>query len=217
MKILKSLFGFKKSRLIRIFILIIIALHFNSCMMCNVFSKQFYFEKEGGVRPGKNRFKFRKNPYILKQQDLLKTDCVYLLCSAKKEDKLKDTSKNCISQNSKNQFIRFFKNGRFITNRLDPSKKTRLEQYNNLKRGKVGYYKIVDNELILEYFAVKLGGMSADCGKYYRDKYKMTEKEIILKSERRSASGTFYAWSTVKTDTRYQKINIEGLTGEPNW
>ena len=196
----------------RIFVFIIIALSFNSCGFCNIFSKQFYFENEGGVRPGKNRFKLRKNPYVLKEQDLLKANCIYQLKLIwnHKEPNLQTNN----SYNVTYEFIRFFKNGRFIINELDSTKKNHLEQYNNLNDGKIGYYEIIENELIIEYFDVRLGGMSSDCGKYYIDKYKLTKSGIKLQAERRSANGIFYGWREVKNEYWYYKKNMEGLKGE---
>ena len=186
---------------------------FNSCGFCNVFSTQFYFENQGGVRPGKNRFKFRKNPYLLKDQDLIKVNCVYQLKIITNSSNLKNQSNDSVAYN----YIRFFKNGRFIINKLNSNKESHLEQYNNLKGGEVGYYQIIENELILEYFNVRLGGMSSDCGQYYKDKYKMTKNGIKLQSVRRSNNGTFYAWRTVENENWFYKKNIEGLKGETYW
>lgn len=194
-------------------VVILITLTFTSCGFCNIFSKQFYFENEGGVRPGKNRFEFRENPYVLQEHDLIKVNCVYQLKLIANSSEHKTQSSDSIT----NKYIRFFKNGRFLINKLISNKESHLEQYNNLKGGKVGYYQIIENELILEYFDVRLGGMSSDCGQYYKDKYKMTNIGIKLQSVRRSDNGIFYAWRTVENENWFYKKNIEGLTGETYW
>lgn len=188
----------------------------NSCGFCNVLTKQYYFTSEGGIRPGKNKFKDRKEPYVLKEQDLIKTNSVYQLCSAWNKENLKNEVADCDSTNATVSFIRFFENGRFLMNELDVEK-NHLEQYNNLKDGKIGYYKIENGDLILEYFSVYFGGMASDCGKYYRKKYKLKESGIKLYSERKSSSGTFYVWAEVEYSNWFHKKIINGLEGIPDW
>lgn len=193
-----------------------VILTLNSCGFCNIFSKQFYYTDQGGVRPGKNKFELGKNPYFLKEQVLIKTNCIYQHCYTWNDKELKPQNTNCDSLNARVSFIRFFKNGRFLINELTPEK-SRLEQYNNLKTGKIGYYKIEGKELILEYFSVNHAGMASDCGKYNIDKYKLTETGIKLLAERRSDNGLFYGWNEVENANWYIKKHIEGLEGVAVW
>lgn len=66
-----------------------VILTLNSCGFCNIFSKQFYYTDQGGVRPGKNKFELGKNPYFLKEQDLIKTNCIYQHCYTWNDKELK--------------------------------------------------------------------------------------------------------------------------------
>ncbi|MDQ7918054.1 hypothetical protein RBU60_10735 [Mesonia sp. MT50] len=191
-------------------------LSLSSCGFCNILSKQFYYTGEGGVRPGKNKFELAKTPYLLKEQDLIKTNAIYQFCYSWNEKELIYQKTNCNHINAKISFIRFFKNGRFLMNDLSTGKDS-LEQYNNLKSGKIGYYKIEEKELILEYYSVSHAGMASDCGKYYKDKYKLTNNGIQLQAERRSNNGLFFGWTKVENAGWYLRKNIKGLEGVPSW
>lgn len=188
----------------------------NSCGFCNVFSKQYYFTSEGGVRPGKNRFYNRKDPYILKEADLIKSNGVYQCYYIWDDIELKPLEVDKDHPGASIKFLRFFDNGRFIMNDIDTTR-NHLIQYNNLKSATVGYYKIEDTKLIVEYFDANLSGMASDCGKYYSDTYEITENGIQLISERRSSNGIFYGWNVVSNSILYHKFKILDLTGIPNW
>ena len=170
----------------RVSILIIFGILVNSCCI-PILEKKFYNTEEGFERPKNNKFTLGKNPYDLKETDVIKTNCVYQATF-----NLEYTSANTNQKISRetNLFLRFFKNGRYIESAV-LKENTPIYYYNNLKRGYVGYYKIVGSKILLEHFSVG----AHDCGKYV-----ITELEIIGNN-----IGS------------YKKIEVEGLTGNPNW
>jgi len=88
-------------------------------------------------------------------------------------------------------YERYFKTGQYIQGTSEKDSNLALKDYNNLKSGIVGYYKIENNKILYEYFLVT----PQNCGDYYK-----AENEII----RDSIAG-------------YKRIKIEGLTGTPDW
>ena len=203
-------------RFVQLLLLLIIIVTLNSCGFCNVFSKHYYFTGNGGVRPGKTKFDLSKDIYVLKKEDFIKTNVVYQSCSKWNKEALRYEATDCSDPTATISFIRFFENGRVLINTISDDKLP-LDQYNNLEGGTVGYYKIEENELIIEYFSVNIGGMTSDCGKYYIDKYKFSSEGIELQEIRRSDNGIFYGWRKVEHSVPYIKKGINGLKGDPNW
>ncbi|WBX75561.1 hypothetical protein PG911_12970 [Tenacibaculum ovolyticum] len=133
-----------------------------------VLQKKFYTTEYGSNRPKKNKFKLSK-----KQNELndLQLESIYI-------------SKN------KETFYRFFKNGKVLISGINPNLKEE-EQFNNLKSGRIGYYKIKKNLVLFEYFSVG----AHDCGEYHQYQKKIIGDSIV----------------------GYQKIKVEGLRGTPDW
>ncbi|WBX76739.1 hypothetical protein PG911_00330 [Tenacibaculum ovolyticum] len=148
-----------------------------------VLQKKFYKTEYGSNRPKKNRFKLSKKIYTLKKEDQISTSYIYQ--SSFKMDLVNKKLKSDYTV-----FFRFFKNGRYITNVLK-DKSIALNQYNNLKSGTIGYYKILGNKILLEDFSVG----AHDCGKYHQYELNMIGDSIV----------------------GYEKIKIEGLAGTPSW
>jgi hypothetical protein len=161
-------------------IVFIIAVSFSSCCI-PLIQKTWYNTSEGFERPKKNRFKLAKAPYILKPTDGISTDGVY-----QHDIIVKSDNGRTIHITS---FFRFFSNGRYMEGALGDQEP--IHYYNNLERGHVGYYTIVDNEVVLEQFSVG----AQDCGKYAITKLKINE----------TGFGDF------------KKIKVEGLKGVPDW
>ncbi|QCX40240.1 hypothetical protein FF125_17960 [Aureibaculum algae] len=203
-------------RFVQLLLLLIIIVTLNSCGFCNVFSKHYYFTGNGGVRPGKTKFDLSKDIYVLKKEDFIKTNVIYQSCSKWNKEALRYEATDCSDATATISFIRFFNNGRVLINTISEDLSP-LNQYNNLEGGTVGYYKIEENELIIEYFSVSIGGMTSDCGKYYIDKYKLSVEGIELQEIRRSDNGIFYGWRKVEHSVPYIKKGINGLKGDPNW
>ena len=170
----------------RISIVIIIGTLASSCCI-PIIQKRFYNTEEGFERPKNNKFVLGRNPYSLKETDAIKTNCIYQATfnlEYNKSVKNKNTNKEIT------RFFRFFKNGRYIQSAV-LKEKNPLYYYNNLERGHVGYYKIIDKKILLENFNVGSG----NCGEYY-----ITELEIIGDNI-----------------SSYKKIEVEGLVGTPDW
>lgn len=159
-----------------------------SFLMQNCIVKSYYFTEFNSTRPKKNNFKLSQNPYTLKTDSPISSKNVYI----KKETiEIKDAitkEKKILTINS---FIRFFENGRYINSTTNKSFVNGLQDYNNLKRGIIGYYRIEDKKIIFEDFIV---------GSHDNGKYKIYERNLINDS----IEG-------------YKKLKIEGLTGIPDW
>ncbi len=163
----------------KLVILVLTIISLNSC--CIPFlQKKFYTTEYGSHRPIKSKFKLGKKPHNLEEGDIIETDCVY------KSSVIMDVSGN----KDYTFFLRFFANGRYLSNVLKKDT-PHLEQYNNLKKGGVGYFKLEENKIILEEFVVG----AQDCGKYHTHSIKILNDSI----------------------ESYKKIKIKGLTGTPDW
>lgn len=140
------------------------------------------------TRPKKNKFKLAQNPYNLKTDSPINSKYVYI----KNETiEIKDARTKEIKILTINSFIRFFPNGRYINSTTNGSFENGLQDYNNLKKGIIGYYKIEDMKILFEDFIV---------GSHDNGKYKIYERKLINDS----VEG-------------YKKLKIEGLTGTPDW
>ena len=157
--------------------LTVIAIH--SCCI-PVLQKKFYTTEYGSYRPIKSKFTLGKNPYYLKKEDFIQTDYIYQSSFTMDIPEKKDYT----------TFLRFFENGRYLSNVLKKDISP-LEQYNNLKKGGVGYYKIEGDKIILEEFVVG----AHDCGRYDIYSFKILKDSI----------------------EGYSKVKAEGLTGIPDW
>ncbi len=135
----------------KLVILSLLGVLIQSCCM-PLLQKKFYTTEFGGERPLKSKFKLAKTPYILKDEDVIKTNLIYTTSFKMEGGKKSEYT----------SFLRFFDDGRFLSNALDTSSPL-LDQYNNLKKGGVGYYKIEGNTIRLEEFVVG----AQDCGKYH--------------------------------------------------
>jgi len=138
-----------------------------SCCV-TMLQKKFYTTEYGSDRPKINKFKLSKN------QNKFNDD--YL--------------ENVYVSENKETFYRFFDNHRVLISGINPSLKIE-EQFNNLKRGRVGYYQMRENLVLLEYFSVGAN----DCGKYHQYELKMIGDSIA----------------------GYKKMKTYELTGTPDW
>ncbi len=151
----------------RILIYSCIFLLLSSCCI-PIVQKKFYTTEYGSVRPKKNKFSLSKNQ---SKSNGINVVGVYI-------------------SDNKNLYYRFFENNKFIVSGFN-SNINELEQYNNLKKGRIGYFQVNKGEILLEYFSVGPN----DCGEYHQYKIKMIGDSIV----------------------GCQKINIEGLNGTPDW
>lgn len=109
--------------------IIIFSFLLSSCIVCN-----FKVAPNGGVRPKYPNFSLAEKATPLNSTGLIDTNAIYV------EKFNRDYS-----------FIRFFSDGRvFESHNLNyfPTN----EDINNLGYGRAGYYKIVENELVIETF-----------------------------------------------------------------
>ncbi len=159
--------------------LILVSVLVSSCCV-PVLQKQFYTTEYGSHRPIKSKFSLSKNPYQLKKGDHIYTDCIYKSSFTMDGSEKKDYT----------VFLRFFANGRFLRDVLK-NDSSPVDQYNNLKKGSVGYYKVEGDKIFLEEFMVG----AHDCGKYHIYSLKIMDDSI----------------------EDYEKIKITGLKGEPDW
>lgn len=187
-----------------------------SCGVCNSLSQQYYFTEKGGVRPAKSSFKLALNPYWLNPSEPIKTNCVYVTCNTWNKEKSQEEMADCNDSLSYRTFIRFFENGRFMMNNLSDTIDV-LEQCNNIEKAKIGYYKIEGSTLFLEYYSVNFSGITGDCGKYYQNKYELSDEGFYCASKRRSSNGMFYSWEEVENGHKYFYTPLTGLVGEPDW
>ena len=163
--------------------LTVIAIH--SCCI-PVLQKKFYTTEYGSYRPIKNKFRIaNKNTKSQSKASILnniytRVDSVYIKKVKSKKKELKII----------NSFKRFFPDGQFLEGTTKDIKNG-LKDYNNLKSGVIGYYKIEKNKIILEQFLVT----PHDCGKYYI--YELEIKEDSIEG--------------------YSKVKVKGLTGTPDW
>ncbi len=140
---------------------------FSSC--CIPFlQKKFYTTEYGSNRPKKNKFKLSKN---LNELHTIHTTDVYI-------------------SNNKDTYYRFFSDNKFIVSGINPDININ-KQFNNLKKGRVGYYQVKDNIILFEYFSVGAN----DCGKYHQFQLKRIKDSIV----------------------GYTKLKVKGLTGVPDW
>ncbi|WBX76738.1 hypothetical protein PG911_00325 [Tenacibaculum ovolyticum] len=152
-----------------------------------IIQKKFYTTEYGSDRPKKNRFKLAKNTTNQNLNELISENAIYTRTDSS-YFKLVKTKK--IELFITKSFMRFFKNGQFLKGTTN-NFKNGLKNYNNLKSGIIGYYKILDNKILLEYFFVG----PHDCGEYHQYQKKIIGDSII----------------------GYQKIKVDGLTGTADW
>lgn len=166
----------------------LVILLFCSFLMQNCILKSYYLTEYNSTRPKKNNFKLSQNPYSLKSDDRINSKSVYTKIETIeiKDAKTKEIKKLTISS-----FIRFFPNGRYLNSTTNESFENGLQDYNNLKKGIIGYYKIEDMKILFEDFIV---------GSHDNGKYKIYERKLMNDS----IEG-------------YKKLKIEGLTGTPDW
>lgn len=157
----------------------------NSC--CSpLFSKKYYTTEYGSDRPKKNKFKLSNTgnelgkTFVDENVVYTKIDSVYGKNPKTGETELFVTK----------SFERYFKTGQYIQGTSIDSDVS-LKDYNNLKSGIIGYYKIQNDKIIYEYFLVT----AQNCGDYYKAESKIIGDSI----------------------PGYKKIKIEGLTGNPDW
>lgn len=142
----------------------------------------------GSKRPISNRFELGKQPYSLKADDPIKIDIIYT-----KIDSV--LLKSAITKQNElfvyNTFLRFFSNGRYFESTTKKKYTEAIEDYNNLKNGLSGYYRVEDNRLVIEYFVVSAHGHKS----YVKNELKLFNDSI----------------------EGYKKLKVEGLTGTPDW
>jgi hypothetical protein len=155
---------------------------------CHLLFKGYRTTEYGSNRPTQNRFTIGQDPYSLKDDDPIKTDFIYT-----KTDSV--YLKSAITKEKElfvyNTFLRFFSNGRYFESTTKKKYSEALNDYNNLKDGIVGYYKIENKKLSLEYFVVSAHGHES----YVKNELKLFNDSI----------------------EGYNRLKIEGLTGTPDW
>lgn len=156
--------------------------------MQNCVVKPYYTTEYDSYRPKKNNFKLAQSPHQLKSSDPIDLQSIYIKIE---KIEIKDAKSGKNNVFFINTFLRFFPNGRFINSTTKESFDKGLNDYNNLKKGFAGYYKIENDKIMFEDFIVS----AHDNGKY-----KIYERKLI----KDSIEG-------------FQKIKIEGLTGTPDW
>ena len=163
-----------------------ITLILSNCCLPKI-QKKFYTTEYGSNRPLKNKFKLAKkttinNVNLITEKNIVytKIDSIYL-----KNVKTKKTELKIIKT-----FERYFKTGHYIRGTVK-NFSSPLNDFNNLKSGVVGYYKIQDNKIQHEYFLVT----AHNCGAYYNTESKIIDDSI----------------------TGYTKVYIDGLIGSPDW
>ncbi len=167
-------------------ILVLTIISLNSC--CIPFlQKKYYTTEYGSNRPKKNKFKLLKTQSKLGQKFIdeysvyVKIDSVYG----------KNPKTGVVELSITKSYERYFKTGQYIQGTGEKDSDLTLKDYNNLKSGIIGYYKIENNKILYEYFLVT----PQNCGDYYK-----AENGIVGDS----IAG-------------YKRIKIEGLIGTPDW
>ncbi len=162
---------------------------------------------EGGFRPKIPNFKLAKLPFKLKN-NVIDTNTVYYELELDRDFRISyfDTSF---------YFYRFFSNGRVYVSKMFYKIPTDDADYNELKSGYIGYYKIEDNnKLIIETFEpINLGKFVIRYGTIKGD-------SIIIHSE--DNSKLFFGLTDAKMDIedlslvklKSPKIN---LYSKPDW
>ena len=118
--------------------------YFIICILCSCQTKYIRYP-QGGIRPKKPNFKFSKNPYKLTSA-ILDTTAIYA-------NNAKNVSLGKIHFDATSQFYRFFANGRVYVSKIFLKEFLTPTEYNDLRCGHVGYYKINnENELMIELF-----------------------------------------------------------------
>jgi hypothetical protein len=149
--------------------------------------KKYYTTEYGSNRPKKSKFKLLKTRDKLDEKFFdensvyIKIDSVYG----------KNPKTGVIELSVTKSYERYFKTGQYIQGTCKKDSNLSLNDYNNLKSGIVGYYKIENNKVLYEYFLVT----PQNCGDYYKAESKIIGDSIA----------------------GYKKVKIEGLTGKPDW
>ena len=170
----------------QILIYICICLFLGSCCV-PILQKKFYTTEYGSDRPKNNKFKLAKNKINEDSNLLININKIYTRIDSSyfKHPKTKKT--NLFVTKS---FLRFFKSGKVIEG-TTKNLSNGLKDYNDLKSGIIGYYKLNEDKITIEQFLVS----SSDCGKYYQYELKIIGDSIV----------------------GYQKITVAGLKGTPDW
>ena len=171
---------------------------------CFLSCKNYYYNKEGGERPKKSKFKLGKLPYQLKKGDKIDTNSIYIDTYTLNYGGVAHTD---------NAYIRFFSNGRYLEGLENSDVPLNSEKLNTINdTSMIGYYKLNStNYLDLEYFSVKKG----EGGAYYKSEGYIKNDSIFI----------FYSLYENKAFPKPTKENcriyirkkIEGLSGTPDW
>ena len=165
-------------------ILIIINVIFLLSSCC--IQKNYYTTEYGSKRPKKNKFKILKTEGKLESAFFDENSIYTRIDSVYGKNPKTGLTKLSITKS----FKRFFKTGQYIQGTIKDSNLP-LNDYNNLKSGIIGYYKIQDDKILYEYFLVT----AHNCGDYYKSESRIIGDSIV----------------------GYKKNRIEGLTGIPDW
>jgi hypothetical protein len=191
-----------------ILVLILISLSLTSCF---IVYRNYYRNPEGGTRPKHSKFELSKNPYQLKQEDLIDTNSVYI---QEIEYLYRD------EETSGKSFLRFFENGRYyLDSDLYKDNTVDLDIFNDVKAtSDIGYYKITNhNEIELEYFDIN---HSEGKGFYRKSKGYIRNDSIILYVKAFYKDNNYPPTLDVNCNEKcgiYVRKPIEGLTGKPDW
>ncbi|WP_136666715.1 hypothetical protein [Flavobacterium sp. H122] len=155
----------------------------------NCFFKGYRTNEFGVNRPIKNKFTLGQEPYKLASNEIINVNAVYV-----KTDSIYNTSATTKKKELAlyNVFLRFFSNGKFIKSSFNGDVKKSFQEFNNLKKALfVGYYRIEDKKLKIEYFTVSAHGRKS----YIKNEFKLINDSI----------------------EGFKKLKVEGLTGTPDW
>lgn len=161
----------------------------------------YIINSEGALRPRKdNYFSYKKHPFNLADTSIIDTNCIYvryvgLLFFEKVGGKI-DSIPHC------HVHYRFYSTGQMNTVLTDTFPK--VNEVNNPNIGSVGYYKIKNDKVYLQWMNAQ-GGRTKEMGI-------IKNGELLLYDK----TDTFYP--KLKKPEHYKKIEVKGMKYvKPDW
>ena len=133
---------------------------------------------EGGYRPKSLNFKMSENPYKLEKTSSIDTNKIYLI-------KEINTLPDIFNGDTLFTFYRFFSNGKVYYSNQISDRFPNNEEVNNLKKGLIGYYYIVNDEITTEIF------VPFNFGQYKIEQGIIQGDTIIFYKEKQSLFSTY--------------------------
>ena len=188
--------------------LVVLSLLFLSCGQF----KSYHFLEAGGIRANSPNFKFADIPSNYRDTTLIDINAIYV-------QKVHNAVVGPYVIDTSYSFIKFFKNGQIFLS-IGYKHFPTIDEINNYNAGDIGYYKIVDDEIIAEVFRIRYPGSFWGCNDY--NYYKIMDNETIKLYAQKEYVAALVPYKRLISDVYcdiYKKYKIKSfmLVAEPDW